>query len=1002
MSTNEQTPLSQTTFAVRNTLGKEQILQDSGMPASDAALRERRDLKKRLESGHVCSMTRSPEPRRGRSEIRGKVCLHTQTTQGVGHTKVAAETLKAATRVFAQGKQSLLLNNAITKEHPHEGWKCCHKVKIVQEDIESQNQRGKNRALRMICPNHGRKDPEDHLKIFQVAAKTERYVMPTWCHMFNSTLTGNARVWFDDLSQESIDSYDDLKKEFLENYLQQKKCIKDPVEIHNIKQRDGESTKDFVRRGKAVASNRDRKKSFPSWKQQEAGPKQNFKKGGFRNQQRSERKHDRFTLPTKTPKEILALDKGKFKPPPPMTTPMEKQNTGKFCEFHREIGHTTDECMHLRDHAKATKKGETSGKDKTLAILMGPMIIEAEMGRHFVHRMYVDGGSSSKILMNTASIDSAQRSEAKMIPTATPLVRFSGEIIWPLGQTSLLVKIGDEEHSTFAWMNFMVVRLPSPYNRIIGRPGVRRIQPADMTRVLRHIAEHMLNIYEGYLPVRQKKIGQAPERIKQSMNKWKNKVEAVLSLPSTKCLKDVHRLNGKLANLNRFLSKSPKKSLPFFKTLKKFTKKSDFQWTVEAKTTLKQMKKLIAELPMLTAPKEKKELVIYLTSARKAISAVLITKKGGKQMPIYFVTRALQGTHNHCNHGPYNKADTVKFEVDFIVERPKDDPSDIPIEEEEELSGSMDIIHRRIIMRRWFWSRSNTYEFRRNTYSLRFRFDATNHEAEYEALIAGLSIAKQMGVKIFKQMALTSSFKAFSIKQIPKGENKKADALNKIASTSFAHLSKQVLVEELKEKSIDEKGVLAVVEEEGRIWMTKIHEYLIEEILQEEKRKERAIRRKAVDYLSKWVEAKALPTNDARVVVKFLKSLFSRFGFSRAIISDRGTYFCNDQFTRVMIKYGVTHRLAITYHPQTNGQVEVSNRELKRILERTVGENRASWSDKLDDALWAFRIVFKTPIELSQLNGPNFKVNGHHVKHYFGGDIPSKVIPDLHTFPMDK
>nr|GEV76619.1 putative reverse transcriptase domain, ribonuclease H-like domain, aspartic peptidase domain protein [Tanacetum cinerariifolium] len=75
----------------------------------------------------------------------------------------------------------------------------------------------------------------------------------------------------------------------------------------------------------------------------------------------------------------------------------------------------------------------------------------------------------------------------------------------------------------------------------------------------------------------------------------------------------------------------------------------------------------------------------------------------------------------------------------------------------------------------------------------------------------------------------------------------------------------------------------------------------------------------AVDYLSKWVEAKALCTNDARVVVKFLKSLFSQFGIPKAIISNRGTYFCNDQFTRVMIKYGVTHRLATAYHPQTSG-----------------------------------------------------------------------------------
>ncbi|GJZ27865.1 reverse transcriptase domain-containing protein [Tanacetum coccineum] len=90
----------------------------------------------------------------------------------------------------------------------------------------------------------------------------------------------------------------------------------------------------------------------------------------------------------------------------------------------------------------------------------------------------------------------------------------------------------------------------------------------------------------------------------------------------------------------------------------------------------------------------------------------------------------------------------------------------------------------------------------------------------------------------------------------------------------------------------------------------------------------------------------------------------SRFGTPRAIISDRGTHFCNDQFAKVMAKYGVTHRLSTPYHPQTSGQVEVSNRGIKRILERTIGENRASWSDKLDDALWAFRLPTKTLLDV--------------------------------------
>ncbi|GKB53099.1 hypothetical protein Tco_0903852 [Tanacetum coccineum] len=162
-----------------------------------------------------------------------------------------------------------------------------------------------------------------------------------------------------------------------------------------------------------------------------------------------------------------------------MTTSVEKRNNNKFCEFHGE---------------KATKKGETSGKDKPLAILMvqpwqrvarekitqsfspnlkilfpplgdedgteGPMIIEAEIGGHFIHRIYVDGGSASEILYEHC------------------FNRLRPE---PMGQISLPVKIGDAEHFTSTWMNFVVVRSSSPYNGIIERPGVRKIQVVPST-----------------------------------------------------------------------------------------------------------------------------------------------------------------------------------------------------------------------------------------------------------------------------------------------------------------------------------------------------------------------------------------------------------------------------------------------------------------------------------------------------------------------------------------
>ncbi|GKC83077.1 reverse transcriptase domain-containing protein [Tanacetum coccineum] len=117
----------------------------------------------------------------------------------------------------------------------------------------------------------------------------------------------------------------------------------------------------------------------------------------------------------------------------------------------------------------------------------------------------------------------------------------------------------------------------------------------------------------------------------------------------------------------------------------------------------------------------------------------------------------------------------------------------------------------------------------------------------------------------------------------------------------------------------------------------------------------------AVDYVSKWVEAQALPTNDAQAVIRFVRRLFARFGVPKALISDRGTHFCNSQLEKALQKYGVTHKLPTSYHPQTKGQTEATNRAIKRILERSVGCNPKNWSEKLDDALWAFRIAYKTP-----------------------------------------
>ncbi|GJY81003.1 reverse transcriptase domain-containing protein [Tanacetum coccineum] len=320
-----------------------------------------------------------------------------------------------------------------------------------------------------------------------------------------------------------------------------------------------------------------------------------------------------------------------------------------------------------------------------------------------------------------------------------------------------------------------------------------------------------------------------------------DKTEDVLQLPSPRIIKEVQSLNGKLASLNRFLSKSAEKSLPLFKTLKKCIKKIDFHWTPEAEQAFKQLKQHLSELLLLVAPKPKEELIVYMSASYRAVSAVLMTERG-TFLPQRGCEGRLQkwsvmlGEHNIT----YRPRTSVKGQIlaNFLIEKPYKNPPDTSVVKTPPDPWTL------------FTDGSSCVD---------------RSGAEYEALIAGLRIAAQMGMRnvqvsvdsklvanqvlgtyvakeenmikyLEKVKSLVSGFDKFSISQVPRGKNKIADALTKIVSTSFAHLSKQVLVKVLKETSIHEKEVTTVVEEDGPTWMTPIMDYLHDGTLPDDKK----------------------------------------------------------------------------------------------------------------------------------------------------------------------
>nr|GFA17909.1 reverse transcriptase domain-containing protein [Tanacetum cinerariifolium] len=213
--------------------------------------------------------------------------------------------------------------------------------------------------------------------------------------------------------------------------------------------------------------------------------------------------------------------------------------------------------------------------------------------------------------------------------------------------------------------------------------------------------------------------------------------------------------------------------------------------------------------------------------------------------------------------------------------------------------------------------------------------------------------------------------------EVPRSENKKADALSKIASTSFTHLSKQVLVEILKNKSISEMEISTVIEEQNPMWMTPIIEFISKGTLPYELKDARRIRRKAqrfelqdagglkflivaIDYFTKWIEAKAVATITGNQVKRFVwENIVCRFGLPGEIISDNGKQLCDNPFKDWCVKLNITQHFTSVKHPQTNGLVECTNLSLGEGIKARLDKHKGRWVEELSHVLWAHRTMIK-------------------------------------------
>ncbi|KAK3008782.1 hypothetical protein RJ639_014526 [Escallonia herrerae] len=611
-----------------------------------------------------------------------------------------------------------------------------------------------------------------------------------------------------------------------------------------------------------------------------------------------------------------------------------------------------------------------------------PLVITIKAGNFDVKRVLIDNGSSAEILFHNA-FEKMNIPKDRLRKMDTPLYGFSNHPVAAEGIIALPVAIGTPPAQANFMLDFVVVKVPSAYNAILGRPALNRLQAVMSTYHLKmkFPTEHGIGEVKG---------DQTTTR-QCYVTSCRSKNKEALIIEDLR--EDTKMQRGEpvedLVSIEVYPGEE-KKTIRIGSNLKEDTK-------LELRS-FEELKTHLSSPPLLSKQFPGEDLLLYLSVTEVAVSTVLIREEDGVQKPIYYVSKVLQDVETR-----YPKIDKIALALIISARRLR------PYFQSHTIIVLTDQPLRKVLMSPEASGRLvNCSSAVGNSgagiilispegftieYALRFRFEASNNEAKYEALLAGIRLAHALKVDSlsvhsdsqlvvnhvlgdyeardermaqYLDLVKTSAvkFQNFTIRQIPRDQNTQADTLSRLASAEETEARRPVYLEFLNDRSISSRDEIKIIDQEP-CWMDRIIKYLSTVELPSERHEARNLRVKTARYA--LVEGILYKKSFSLPYLRCLRPSESLYALQEVHEGICGQHLGGRTLAQKILRQGYywptmqkdaiefTRRFISVAHPQSNGQTENMNRGILQGLKKKLNEAKGAWVDELPKVLWAYR-----------------------------------------------